>query len=118
MSAENALRAALVAYAPLTALVSTRISADRAEQGTARPLVVFGRTASEPLQSMDGSVLATMVALDVECWADTRLSAEAVADTATAAIRATLPNSVVNRSSVIDGELDLEGSILSVNWWE
>jgi hypothetical protein len=118
MSAETDLRALLVASAGVTALVGTRIAADRMEQGSARPFVVFARSASEPLQCLDGSVLKTLVTLDVQCWADTRASAEAVADAVTAAVRGVLTQTVPARAALFEPELDLEASVLTVQWWE
>lgn len=118
MSAETALRAALLADAAVAALVSTRIAADRIEQGAVRPFVVFTRTASTPYGSIDGTVHKTQVTLDVQCWADTRISADAVADAVTAAVRGVVTQAVTGRASGYDGELDLEASILTVEWWE
>jgi Protein of unknown function (DUF3168) len=118
MSAETALRALLVADAPTAALVSTRVTADRIEQGAARPFVVFTRTASEPIQLLDGTVLKTRASLEVQCWADTRVSAEAVADAVTTAVRGVTSQAVSNRSGAYDADLDLECSILNVEWWE
>ena len=118
MSAETDLRALLVATAGVTTLVGTRIAADRIEQGAARPFVVFTRAGSEPLQCLDGSVLKTLVTLDVQCWADTRASAEAVADAVTAAVRGVLTQTVIARAASYEPDLDLEAAVLTVQWWE
>lgn len=117
MSAESDLRALLVATSAVTALVGQRIAADRIEQGAARPFVVFTRTGSAPLTGIDGTVYKTLVSLDVQCWADTRLNAEAVADAASAAIRSA-NQGVSGRSAGYDPELDLEAALLTVEWWE
>lgn len=118
MSAETALRALLIASAPVTTLVGQRIASDRIEQGATRPFIVYTRTASDPLIAIDGTVYATNVAIDLQCWADTRLEAEAVADAVTAAIRATSPQLVSGRSGGYDADLDLEVASLSIEWWE
>lgn len=118
MSAETALRALLVADAPVAALVSTRIAADRIEQGAARPFICYTRTASAPVVALDGTHLKTLVSLDVQCWADSRASADAVADAVTTAVRGVISQSVVGRSSAYDADLDVEGAIVSVSWWE
>lgn len=118
MSAETALRALLVADSAVAALVGNRIAADRIDQDKARPFVVYSRTASQPLASIDGSVLATLVSIDVECWADTRLTADQLADAVTAAVRGVPTQTVQGRSSGYEQNLDLELVVLNVEWWE
>lgn len=118
MSAETALRAALVADATVAGLVSDRVRAERAEEDDARPFVVYTRVSSEPFAALAGPVLATRVTLEVQCWADTRAGAEALADAVTAAVRAIPPHRVSNRGSGFDADLDVEAAILTVEWWE
>ena len=48
MSAETALYAVLSAYAPLTALVSTRIFPDAIPEDKALPAVVYGNEGATP----------------------------------------------------------------------
>lgn len=117
MSAEVNLYNTLLAASAVTALAGNRIAADRMEQGAARPFIVFTRTSTEPYLCMDGTVLGGKATLDVQIWADTRNAAEALADACTAAIRATR-NVVSNRSAGYDSELDLEASLLTVDWQE
>lgn len=118
MSAESSFYALLMATPAVTALVAGRISADRIEQGTARPFVVFTRSQTDPLQMLDGTVPQSWVTLEVMCWADTRVAANAVADAVTAAILNTQTHQVTGRNSAFDGELDLEASVLTIQWWE
>ena len=117
MSAESEIRTLLGAASAVTSLVSTRIRANRAEQGDDRPFVIFTRSATEVQQGLGGTVLATKVVFDVECWADTRLAAEALADAVQAALVAD-GRAIVGRASGYDGDLDLEASIVSVDWWD
>lgn len=118
MSAETALRALLVADSAVAALVSGRIAADRIDQDKARPFIVYSRTASLPFTTIEGTVLATQVSIDVECWADTRLGADSVADAVTAAVRGVPTQTVQGRSSGYEPNLDLELVVLNVEWWE
>ena len=118
MSAETALHAVLVADAAVAALVGVRVRAERAEQTDARPFVVFTRTGTEPYVDLSGAVLAAQVSLDVQCWADTRTVADALADAVAAAVRAVPTQSVLGRSGGYDPDLDAEVAILNVLWWE
>ena len=118
MSAETDLRTLLLATTAVTALVGTRVAADRIEQGSTRPFVVFSRTGTTPYETIDKQLLASQVALDVQCWADTRAQADAVANAVAAAVRGTPTQMVLQRSSAYDSELDLEATMLSVEWWE
>lgn len=117
MSAETELRTLLLADAPTAALVSTRVSADRIEQGAARPFIVFTRSATVREKTLSGAVLGVLATLTVQCWADTRVAAEAVADAAQTAIEAAY-HTVSNREAASDPDLDLEAAVLTVEWWE
>lgn len=117
MSAETALRTLLLADGPTAALVATRVTADRVEQTAARPFIVFTRTGTERSKGLDGTVLGVRATLQVETWADTRVSAEAVADAMEAAIEGA-HQFVVNRGAGFDPDLDLESTVLTVDWWD
>lgn len=117
MSAETALRAALLAAAPVTALVGQRVVADRAEQGDPLPFAVFTRTATKPYTTIDGAQLGAKTSIELQCWAESRAAAEALADACQSAIRAA-NQLVVNRSGVTDANLDLQAAVLAVEWFE
>jgi hypothetical protein len=117
MSLDTDLRALLVGNVALTALVSARITADRMEQGASRPFVVFSRVSTDYQTGLGGAVLAERVTFDVQCWADTRASAEAVADAVKAVFDAN-QRPVLSRTSGYDSDLDLEATLLTVEWWD
>lgn len=125
MSAEADLRSDLLAHAPLIALVSPgsdkRVAADKVEAGVARPFLVFSRRETEPVTNLMGQTLAERCVFELQCWADTRASAEALADAAQAALAASTREPygipMEDRSSAYDGELDLECVVLTVEWW-
>lgn len=121
MSAELELVTLARADAGVGALVgvgpAARISADRIQQGAARPFVVYTRTATEPFTSLSGEVFETKVSLDIQCWADTREQAEQLGDALQTAIRGA-GQTVVARSGGYEPDLDLEVAILAVEWWE
>jgi hypothetical protein len=117
MSAETDLRALLVGASAITALVGQRIAADRIEQGAARPFIVFTRTGTERSRCLDGTISAVKATFELQVWADTRLAADAVADAIETVIE-TDQQFVLGRSTGYDGELDLEASILTIDWWQ
>ena len=117
MSAETEMRALLVADAAVAALVADRISADRIEQGSQRPFVVFTRTNTNREKTLDGTIVGVLVSMVVQCWADTRQAADALADAVQDVIEEQY-HTVSSRESDYDGDLDLEAAMLSVEWWE
>lgn len=126
MSAEADLRTDLLAHAPLVALITPgetkRIAADKVEAGIARPFIVFTRRETEPFTTLMGVKSAARITFELQCWADTRAGAEALADAAEAALaastRAPYGIPIEDRSSAYDGDLDLECVVLTVDWWE
>ena len=117
MSAETDLRTLLTASPALASLVSNRISADRAEQGAPRPFIVFSRAATDYQTTLDGSVLGQRVSFDLQCWADTRASAEAVAEQVQTLLAAD-QRPILSRTSGYDSDLDLEATLFTVEWWD
>lgn len=116
MSFEADLQSLLLASPAVTALVGNRIAADRIEQTSARPFVVYTRSDTERTTTLDGTLIDVRATFGVQCWADTRLAAQAVADAVTAAIEAA-QQATPSQVSAYDGDLDLEAAILSVDWW-
>lgn len=116
MSASTDLRALLAGNAGVAALVGTRISSDRMEQGGALPAIVFSGQA-DPVLTLAGTATDTPWTFEVQCWATTRASAEAVADAVQTACNAA-HQTVTGRAGGYDGDLDLEVAILTVSWWD
>lgn len=121
MSAEADLRTDLLAHAPLAALVDVRVAVDKIEQGAERPFIVFTRQATEPFYTLDNVLHARRITFELQCWGDTRASAEAVADAAVAALAASTREingiPVDDRSAAYDPDTDLEAVRLVLDWW-
>jgi hypothetical protein len=118
MSIETDFRALLAAYAPLTALVSTRIAQDAVPEGSVFPLVVFAAT-HDITRGLDDTQHADQCSIQVQCWADTGVAASAVADAVMDAVAASTENvTVLGRSTTFDPELGADGVLLSVEWWD
>jgi hypothetical protein len=122
MSVETEFRAMLAAYAPLSALVGTRIAQNAVDAGEPLPVVVFSAS-HEPLEGLEGAGAAEQVTLVAECWAETAVTAAAVASAVQAACNAhdaaqtTKAVLVRSRQSLHDGELGLDGEALTIEWW-
>lgn len=120
MSIEADFRAQLAGYAPLTALVSTRIALNALLDSAGMPCVVFGLVIT-PIIDAGLVKLAERAAITVQCWGETAASAQAVADSAVAAVAAA-PIShaaqLVDRSTAYDEELGLDGVLLTFDWWD
>lgn len=116
MSASTDLRVLLAGAAGVTALVGTRIGQDRAEQDWVRPFIVFGVVETDPQRALDGSVHGTRYVFEVQCWANTRASADAVADAVQTACDGD-HRYVTARSGGYEPDLDLESAVLIVDWW-
>lgn len=122
MSAETELQALLTADAEILAVLDgadpdERFAADRIEQGTGRPFGVYTRTQTERFAGLSGEVHAVKVTLELQLWADDRITAEALADACQSAIEGA-DIAITGRSTGYDGELDLEASVLTLEWWE
>lgn len=87
-AAAEQLRAALVAHAPLLALVGPRVRFDTAHQDDPAPFVILRQIGNEPIRGLDGSLHARRETFHVESWADTRSQAAALHDLAEAALLA------------------------------
>lgn len=78
MSAAEELRAALIAHAPLLALVGQRVRFDVAHQDDAYPLIVLRQTGNDPARGLDGSLHCRRESFQVESWGETRSGSAAV----------------------------------------
>lgn len=114
MSAETDFRALLIGNAGVTALVSTRVAQNAAPTSAALPLVAFTAQHNET-RGLDGTLLDDEVSFEVQCWANTAVAADAVADAIEAAI--TGNRAVTARASGYSDELALDCTVLTVQWW-
>lgn len=116
MSAETALYAVLAAYAPLTALVSTRIYPDAIPEDQVLPAVVYGNEGATPEVCLDNSIAATSTRFRIAGWGTTRTAAGAVGDQVVAAlILAGVPYD--NRFSGFDAEVGQFADVTEITWW-
>lgn len=118
MSAESEARAALVAHAPLLAVVpATRISIDAVAQGETRPYITLVKQAEQRDLALDNTVLAVTTTLDVQCIGTDRPNAIAVADLVRAALAAAgMPSD--RGGGAYDPENDLEVEVVTVDWFD
>lgn len=117
MSLETELRALLLAEAEVATLVGTRISADNIDQNAGRPFVVYRRTDTERQYTLSGDLVGSMATVLVQCWAESRLQADAVADACEASLLVD-QRATTNREADSDPELELYVTQFAVTWWD
>ncbi len=119
MSAENDFRATLMAHAPLVALTGTRVAQNVVRQGASLPLVAYAAR-HEPVLNLLGETTDDQCSFTVQCWSQTALEADAVADAVTAAVADADPVHgavVIAREGDYDPEMDVHATVLTVEWW-
>lgn len=113
MSAETQLNAALIAYAPLAAIVGQRIYPDALPEKCLYPAISYTREGTEPVLSIHGSAFGSFVTLSISAWAPTRTQADAAADAVEDALQA-VGEQVIERTSGYDDTLNLYGAVQQV----
>lgn len=78
MPAAEDLRAALLAYAPLTALVGARVRFDMGAEADAYPFLVLRQVGNSPQRGIDGSLHARRETFQIESWGETRSNSASV----------------------------------------
>jgi hypothetical protein len=86
VSAETVLYSTLSGAAPVSAIVGTNIFPDAAPQDLDPPFIVYNRIGTEPTTTIHGTVVATKVAIEVLCLAETRAVVEGLADAVVTAL--------------------------------
>ena len=122
MSAEASLRTALLLHAPLVALIGDRVAQNGVELSTALPYVVFTAQHAPITGLLDSTVLIDQITLSIECWSTTAVEADTVADAVLVALLLHAPPfstpTLLARGSGFDGDLGLDATVLSVEWWQ
>ena len=117
MSAESALYGILAAAPGVTALVgdgaAARIYPDAMPEGAAYPVIVFARSSTEPVVTLDGVKHGEFASFGLQCWGDTRAQADAVADAVEAALL-TAGEVPDGREAGYDPETGLIATLLNV----
>jgi hypothetical protein len=118
MSPEQSVRSALLAHAPLLAMVpAARISLDAVLQGLPRPYIALTKQTARTTFGLDNTVLASTTPIDILCVGTSRASSIAVRELAEAALLvAGLPWS--DATAGYDGQNDIEAEVLNVEWMD
>ena len=117
MSAESILYGSLTASAGVAVLVgadsAARIYPDAMPEDGTYPVIVFSRTGTEPIVTIDGMRHGEFVTMQMQCWANTRAASDAVADAVESALIAAgdVPQ---ERAGAYDPETGLFVSSLAV----
>jgi len=118
MSVESDIRAALIGYAPLTALVpEARIALDLVEQDTPRPYIVLSKVRDDEDLGLDGTVFGVDYGFELQIVGTSRANALQVKTQARAALRAAdFPPD--DGAAGYDGENDLEVETVAISHYE
>jgi hypothetical protein len=121
VSAETLTNTALLAAAGVTAIVgagaAARIYPDEAAQEATPPLIVFERGESQPEYTLNNTLAANRVQMNVTSWAATRVAAEQLADAVVAAM-ATAGYVTIARDGSFDAETQSYAAIVLFEVWE
>jgi hypothetical protein len=116
VSAETQLRAALLAHAPLVAVVpAASISIDAVLPTAARPYIAFSKQSTTRDLGLGNALLGTTTTLDVQCIGNSRAQAIQVAELVVAALDAAGQPSE-QASAGYDADNDIEAEVVTVNW--
>lgn len=121
MSVEADLRAALIAHAPLTAVVpAARICIDAVPEGTAMPYIAFSLQNHAPQFGGDNTLLGAIDSIDIQCIGGApdlqgRSTAIAVRDLVKAALLAA-GHTWAGSTAAYDAELGIEAEVVTVEW--
>lgn len=116
MSIETDFHALLSGNAGVISLVGSRIAQSAVPAGDGFPLVVF-TTLHDYQLGLSGVALGDVCAINVQCWAETAVQAEAVAAAVIAAVATRRDVAIVtSRAPVFDEETGLDAVALSITW--
>jgi len=122
-NAELDTKEALFASAPLVALVGTnddgvtKIFPDEIPEKDQVPAVVYERSDSQPEHTLDGTLVASRVAMSVTGWAKTRAAANALLTAITNAMEAG-QFALTGTNVVHETELDEYAAVGVFDVWE
>ena len=118
MSIESDFRTQAVAHAPLVDLVGQRVALNAVPQGSPLPMVAY-TVRRDPQYTLDNTLVADTATIEAQCWAQTSVQAEAVADAlAMGCVHVNAVRSCVDigRSTGYDSETDLHACIVTFEW--
>lgn len=114
MSAETQLYALLSGNAGVTALVGTRIYPNLVPESMATPYIGYERVSTNPVATLEGTILAETAGLAVACWDKSPIQAAQVADAVLAALSGTAWR-FEGRSSEVDDSTQRHADTLQLN---
>jgi hypothetical protein len=117
VTGEQQLYRILDADTTLAGLVDQRIYQDIIPQPDALPAVVYSRSGTEPVTTIHGAVAASFAQIQIQAWAKTRATAEAVAAAIVAALDAE-GEPYAARSALYDDETKCHGIAIDVVLFE
>lgn len=116
MSAESDIRDVLVAYAPLSFIVSAgSISIDAVDADAPRPYIAFSKSGTQRDLGLDNGVLAETRTVDIQCIGINRAQSIQIADLVFDALQVA-GNPSDRGGAAYDGDNDIELEVVTVDW--
>lgn len=118
MAIDTDFRAAMLAHAPLVALIDDRLALNVAPDTDTLPLVVYSVRTDRTL-GLGGDLHGLRASIDVQVWAKSSEVARQVADEVILAV-ATVPDKAVvtDDRDAYEPDMKLDGVLLTVVWMD
>lgn len=109
MSVAADLATYLLAQSSVSALIGSRIETDKLAQGETLPAVMLQVISRTHVQHLQGITTAGTVRVQIDCYAATRLAADAVAEAIVAALRLLAATPAAIGAGTFVGDLEIQG---------
>lgn len=118
MAIDTDFRTAMLAHAPLVALIDDRLSLNVAPDIDTLPIAVYS-VRTDRVHGLDGTLHARRATIDVQIWADSAAAARQAADELVAAV-ATVPDKAVvtDDRDTYEPDMKIDGVLLTVVWMD
>lgn len=116
MAIDTDFRAAMLAHAPLAALIDDRMSLNVTPDVDVLPIVIFS-VRRDLNRGLDNSLHGERASIDVQVWAESAAGARLVADELIAAV-ATVPDVAVvtDDRDTYEPDMKIDGVLITVVW--
>lgn len=115
-SIEADVRAALLAWPALAALVGDNVCIDEVPEDAPRPYIVFAKQSGNVERGLDGVVHHETARIDIQCVGQSRAEGIALAGLVREALE-DVDQPPDDFAAGYDPDNDIEAEVVSVDWW-